>query len=170
MNTFKKTLNPFFILIFILLIALTRSFAQNEIRSFRGSKNAVYGEFIGNGAVYSLNYERLFYKKDFFSANLRFGGEYIPKTWFDDKNPTAIFILGVNELFGSGKHKLEIGMNLVPIIDDDTNNVPVAVSGNVGYRLQPQNNGLLFRIGAVPLLHTNKGLALIGGVSLGYAF
>lgn len=169
MNILKKTLTLSFF--FILLIGLGRLFAQNELKDYKGSKNAVYGELLGNGGIYSLNYERMFYKNGIFEAHLRIGGEYLPAGLISEKKPGMVFVLGVNELFGKSKHKFEAGINFSHVIGLDSEAGPIYfVSGNIGYRKQPEKSGFLFRVGAVPLINSAGALRLIGGVSFGYVF
>jgi len=55
----------FTIIILLKTTLLTQSFAQATQDSTCISKNTVYFELFGNGGYYSLNYDRILFKKNY---------------------------------------------------------------------------------------------------------
>ncbi|MEI6124576.1 MAG: hypothetical protein WCQ95_13210 [Bacteroidota bacterium] len=66
-----------------------------------GYKNYMYLELVGNGLVYSVNYERNVFQKGLASINARAGYGFTPNNY--------AFPVGVNVLLGKGTKKFEVG-------------------------------------------------------------
>lgn len=155
------------------------------------ARNGVYAEVLGNGMLYSCNYERLFTE----SFGVRIGASY-----FEPENvPIVTFPLMANYLIGSGSSKLELGLGICVLllpekvslsfmtaVDEQLKGNSVLGTATVGYRYQPADGGLVFRVGFTPLfgvfarekstsLYLEEyedvfGFRVLGGVSVGYAF
>ncbi len=169
----------------LLLISLTfcsLSYGQSD---FSGTtRNNVYVEILGNGGLYSVNYERIVVAH--FALRLGFGA-WKAADWFSDRKSAiiAVPVMG-NLLFGERKSKWELGAgflfghrNLTSISGNSkTGSSIFDLTGVIGYRYQPSSGGFLFRIGLTPFYALNseeiaypgKGLFLSGGVSIGYNF
>lgn len=128
---------------------------------------AVYVEALGNGLVYSLNYERAVAPRTW----LRLGAGWV--------GSGGAFPLTGSYLAGSAPHHFEIGAGPLLVVWPDfgdeaedlgsTDGTSLLGTGTIGYRYQPASGGLLFRIGATPVFST-EGLLVWGGVSIGFAF
>lgn len=134
------------------------------------SLNAVYVEALGVGGFYSLNYERRISE----IISLRGG--------FTAWNGLVGFPLMVNGLLGQDGDYFEIGVGLVPgytpisllssrsFIIRGTGNEVVYGTATLGYRYQPHDGGLLFRISFTPIFERHNTFMSWGGISAGYAF
>lgn len=158
--------------------------AQNDF-----AKNGLYLELIGNGGLYSINYER-FLASDF-SVRVGFGS-YSSETWWDslwsneETTITAVPILG-NFFYGNGNNRLELGAGVLLGTQKVKNSWVEERNGTstifnltavVGYRYQNPTGGFIFRAGVTPFIalkggedaFPGEGLTLSGGLSVGYAF
>ena len=140
------------------------------------AKSSIYGELLGSGFLYSLNYE-YFIKDD---LPIRIGVERI--AWSTNGEVNSIFggtisesvglgfpIITLSKLIGKGHHKLELGGGLtylkfveegskvypdhsvIPVLDIERD---LLLSGVVGYRYQLPywEKGFLFRFSYTPLI------------------
>lgn len=92
------------------------------------------------------------------------------------------FPLGLNYLIGGRRHAFEAGVSLSPYYlstDLHSPTAPNAMSQNgwgthgfldLGYRFQPLNNGLVFRVNWTPLVSAFVTVPGIFGISAGYGF
>lgn len=118
-------------------------------------RNAVYGEFLGNGLYYSINYERQFVLKDNERITVRIGLSDIT------------LVTEFNYLIGGKNNFFETGAGYTYFFSDPDNLVLI----RAGYRFQG-NKGLIFRI--APLWAFNTETDSFGGFwcgfSVGYNF
>ena len=168
----------------ILLIALgccmpvQNAQAQETTQSNSGdfARNSIFVELLGNGGLYTLNYDHKFF--DHVSA--RIGAEYISLTGSDTnvEDRVSIFLLPVmiNYLVGNGNSRLELGAGaILGGVDANVDNETVngigggSFTGTIGYRLQPRDGGFLFRIGFTPIV-SSLGFYPWAGLSLGATF
>jgi hypothetical protein len=160
-----------------------------QVKSERSARNAIYIELGGNGAWYSLNYER-FVMDD---AALRVGGMFMSlsasassggttstasASWF--AAPLMFSYLGV----GSENHKLELGAGATVMYfsGSGTNNFSssikasgfvMAPTATVGYRYVPTDGGFNFKAGFTPFLIAAAGQTQFfpwAGIAAGYGF
>lgn len=138
------------------------------------SKNSIFFELLGNGGLYSVNYERRF-KPDLYG---RIGFSSFKS--IDLLNPenkeriTTIPVL-ITYFTGQKMHHFEMGGGMLfGFITEDT---IIDLTAFFGYRYQTPGNGILIRIGFTPFLSLDKkanypdnGLSLSGGIALGYHF
>jgi hypothetical protein len=131
-------------------------------------RQAVYGEFGGRGIWYSLNYDCWYaVGRGGLGASVGGGGVFmfgVSVMWL----PVSAYYL-----VGSGRHHLELGAGVTPLLDVASNSVDAELSAlpgtaTIGYRYQPAR-GVLFRAGFTPMYTTNIFVPR-GGVSVGYAF
>jgi hypothetical protein len=162
------------ILILVVIFAAARpaAFAQP---SSGYTPNGVYFEFLGQGLLYSVNFDHRFAE----NIAVRAGFSHFTIGFISDVTITTIPLM-VEYLSGTGNHHLEIGVGAVPIYGRISGDFfgsgggtagawVVVATATVGYRYQPVREGLLFRIGLTPFF-MNVGALMFGGASIGYAF
>ena len=136
--------------------------------------NSIYLEALGNGGLYSVNYDRMFSE----DIGARIGFMYFAADWFAFFSDVELFLFPItlNYLVGSGKHKLEIGGG--PVIISGSTGIfgseqhsgsGVVGTATIGYRYQKSNGGFMWRIGFTPLFG-NGEFDPWGGISLGFSF
>ena len=149
------------------------------------SRNNAYLELLGNGGLFSINYERIVVEN--FALRLGFGA-FESGTLFGegDNSIVTVPILG-NFLIGKNKSKFEVGAGFLfgrkkftstLNSNDNTTSSIMDLTGVIGYRYQPSTAGFMFRVGLTPFYalkggddaYPSSGLFLSGGLSLGYSF
>lgn len=163
----------------------TLSYGQSDFSET--TRNNAYVEILGNGGIYSVNYERIVVEH--FALRLGFGVAKTVNLFFSDTNDKttiiAVPVLG-SLLFGERKSKLELGAGFLfghknvksASGNSKTGSAIFDLTGVVGYRYQPSSGGFLFRIGITPFYTLNggenaypqKGFFISGGLSIGYNF
>ncbi|MBK7103830.1 MAG: hypothetical protein IPH62_00900 [Ignavibacteriae bacterium] len=139
-------------------------------------RNNIYLELLGRGGLFSINYEKFITDK----SVLGIGLGYIPRSTFDDSfyKANQLFLLPIsyNYLFDiTNTSKIDFGAGLVlkfvgqRIEGVEKEKFAINPYGIIGYRYQPENEGILFRISFIPILDLNKLVPWIG-VSIGYCF
>jgi hypothetical protein len=137
--------------------------------------NSIYFEALGNGGLYSVNYDRLF--TDNFGGRL--GLMYLSEVdiFFVAAEDILIFPATLNYFIGE-KHKLELGAGVVFAsvsntrafgFKSDSDGSNIVGTATIGYRYQKPDGGFLFRVGFTPLFGS-EGIEPWGGISLGYSF
>lgn len=141
--------------IFVLLSAAAPAFAQEASPDARNS--AWYLELLGNGGLYSVNYERRVRPNQV----LRFGAAaWTSEDLFSDSETRIYsFPITTSYLAGSPKHKFEIGGGL--LLGHQKNEFGKkgffrALTGIIGYRYEA-DSGFLFRTGLTPFYGLTKG-------------
>lgn len=136
--------------------------------------NSIYFELLGNGGLYSINYDRLF------TENLggRIGFMYFSADdSIIDIDQLILVPIMLNYFVGEGNSKLELGAGIVMgsfktdfwglIIESSS---PAVIgTATAGYRYQSLDGGLLFRAGFTPLFVGERFITW-GGLSVGVAF
>ena len=139
------------------------------------SQNSIYLELLGSGLVYSINYERSI--NQFLSGRIGFMYDLLHLVIGDDEDEEDrlnMLPLMLNYMPGESKHKFEIGLGMafvftrgefddVGIFDSDTKLVGAAA---IGYRIQPESRGMLFRVSFTPFFG-DEGVLPWGGLSFG---
>jgi len=156
-----------------LTLILSSGFAQS---------NTIYFELLGNGLVYSLNYDRMV--TDNISVRAGYGGLTVSNSTVssgvivtEDIKITLIPVLA-NYLRGEGNHKLEIGGGIVLVSLDYTGNVAdvdfslaadgAIPTGNLGYRYQKSEGGFFFKASLCPFFAETMVTSV--GLGFGYSF
>ncbi len=145
--------------------------------------NVVFIELLGNGLVYSVNYERLLSGG---SIGLRAGVSfftYAVSNASGSGNLTlATFPFVASYYYGTVHHKLQLGLGATVLAlsasSDSTGakyegsgaGLGVAATAVIGYRYVRPAGGFTFGAGFTPLLRPSKGLLPWGGLSAGYSF
>ncbi|WP_293784685.1 hypothetical protein [uncultured Pedobacter sp.] len=143
-------------------------------------KNSIYAELLGNGGVYSINYDRIF--------QLSKKVKIVPRVGFSTLDEVLIFPLEANLLLSksnTSKNFFETGIGLTILkplngfsgqlltingydYNFDNKAVKTPVMIRVGFRHQKPTGGLMYRTGA--LLITGDETILTIGIGLGYTF
>ena len=160
-----------------------------QAKSERSAKNSVYVELGGNGALYSLNYERFvlddaairigaMFMSVSASATTSAGTSSASVSWF--AAPLMFSYLGI----GSPNHKLELGAGGVMMYFSGSgastfsatasaSGFVIAPTATVGYRYVPTDGGFNFKAGFTPFLIAAGGQTTFvpwGGIAAGYGF
>lgn len=137
-------------------------------------KHAIFGEFLGAGFIYTLNYDYRF-SEDIKGFGLNIGFGYVPTgSTHNGGNFMAIPVKG-NLLIGNQPHFVEVSAGLIYIggdasfLGDYSYDRSIGFSTGVKYRLQLKY-GLLFKIGFVSTRTKDFSASAWPGLSLGYAF
>jgi len=159
------------------LIALLFSFSSFGQAKFQRpvARNNIYLEMLGNGIIYSVNYEGALFRNPGFSIMARLGINVSPPFIV---NSDLNLLSGITILFGKSREFLELGfynLNLVAAGEHQTKNM---LTGNIGYRFQPfPSNSIIMRINFTPFYlperlgdPDNSAWIPYGGFSIGYAF
>lgn len=146
--------------------------------------NTIHFELLGNGLLYSINYDRLF------SHNFagRVGWMYFSgdATSDDPSDPKVTVTMNLVPITGSylggpGNHRLEVGGGpVLAFLSADVEDGVQGISASglativtiLGYRYQPMDGGFNFRIAFTPHIVINGDTPFLpwGGLSLGYTF
>lgn len=127
-----------------LLLSGSASFGQSQKDSLhkaaRFEKNGVFVEILGNGGVYSLNYERrIKIGKHYLCPSI--GYSYLLPL-FNSTNGRLLFVTGMGK-----KNKFEIGPGIIRLYEPE-GDVDVALCLNIGIRNE-NKNGFFFRVNAL---------------------
>lgn len=153
--------------------------AQEALSRHRGgdfARNSIFVEVLGNGLLYSLNYDH----KIFNHLSARLGGMYVGGLESEDvgEDISLLFVpVMANYLVGNGNSRLEIGAGITfghaggdwDGLGEVSGGGVTAFTSTIGYRLQPVDGGFLFRIGFTPTF-TSGGVVPLIGLSLGGTF
>jgi len=153
----------------LMFCAFTR--AQDTGKSIRNKetprKNSLYLEILGNGAVYSFNYDRLFPIKKPLALVIRVGGNEYHAS--DTEEKSYNFLGSVGLISGKSRHFVEGGLGYT-YFSDSPDRLTIF---SLGYRFQGRK-GLLVR--ATPMYINNSekgdtfGNGLWFGTSIGFSF
>lgn len=171
---FKNKIKPILFGLFLIINGIPgKTMAQDINKPARPdfSRNSVYLEILGQGGIYSLNYDRLF--SEYFGGRIGFSA-------FTSIFESSFLLVPItaNYLVGSKNHHLELGAGVVfGSIDfndseSDAKGSALIETATIGYRYQPKQDGFLFRIGFTPLIRLGSDGDFLpwGGLSVGYSF
>ena len=159
--------------IFFIAASVICSSVKAQVSGVLGSedqairKNSVYLEILGNGAVWSLNYDRIIYTKNKTSLFLRAGGNEYHGSFTDELSFNIIAAAGV--VNGGIKNYFEASMGFTYFSGSPDRLIVLAT----GYRFQGLK-GLCMRLTPMYIYNTEKGdvfgNSLWFGFSIGYSF
>jgi hypothetical protein len=153
-----------------LLVALASG--QPTLARHREMMNSVYFEYGGTAILYSLNYDRTFFKiGDWNSVGARVGFSWLP---FDKQvlDVEQVFVTPVtlNYICGKAPHYGELGLGVAArtFINPGIITTKLFPAFSIGYRARAKGSGMLFRADFTPVFF--NGFMPWFGVSLGRAF
>lgn len=143
-------------------------------QEIKAPKNSAYVEVFGSGGLYSINYERRI------NSNL-YGRLGVANWTIASETETTLTTIPVmiTYLWGEDKNHFEIsgGMLFGRKTEEDINHQILDLIAFIGYRYQPPDNGLVFRIGFTPFLsldneanYPDNNFYPSAGISIGYHF
>lgn len=148
------------------------------------SRNAVYFELLGNGGLFSFNFERMLTEN--LGLRVGYASWESPLLWQGGSPPDRYVTLPVtvSYLLGRGQRKLELGGGITlgqGSLDRNADRRDVtsrSLTAIVGYRSHPPGRGYLFRVGVTPFYswddeeeaYPDPGFTFSAGVSFGYRF
>nr|MBS0038422.1 hypothetical protein [Saprospiraceae bacterium] len=159
----KNTLIALFAL---LLIVFSTSPLEAEDRPpFDGAKSALFAELLGNGLLFTLNYDTRISNR----FGIRGGIGYIGS--LDGEGGILTIPINANFLLGNNGKYFEVGAGFTFVGGDffDTDN-RIATSLTFMYRSQPQDGGFMWRAGFAPLIIDKIVIPYYVGLGLGYSF
>jgi hypothetical protein len=152
-----------------ILIVLTSvsGFGQENVTHV--SQSAGYFEVLGQGILYSVNYDYRFRSHVSFRAG--FTAWSVPSGSHFDTRELIGFPLMLNYLSGKGNSHFELGLGILPTIKRDLgpNNPAILFTATLGYRFQPIDGGLVFRVGVTPVFTFDDFILPWVGLSIGVA-
>ena len=162
-----------FVMTALLALAASAGSAAAQDRVMPSAPNAVYVELLGNGLLYSLNYDRLL------TPNIAARVGVTGLAAASDSAAAGVFgtPLMVSYLFGRGNSHLETGVGVLLVaggvenvegFEDESFSGAIGTA-TIGYRYQRPGGGFVFRAGVTPFFNTN-GIGPWVGLSLGYGF
>ena len=135
----------------LLVVAAAPAYAQEVVPPARD--NAVYVELLGNGGLYSVNYERALTP----ALRVRVGaGAWTAESfWGGAETRMRTFPMMLQMVRGGGAHHLEAGIGVLPGYRDRERDAGesggfVSLIGLIGYRYQPPLRRFVFRAGFTP--------------------
>lgn len=180
--THKNILHFLCLVSTIACISVISAKAQDTTAFTPKALNTIYVEGLGNGGVYSLNYDRLL---DSHWA-VRIGVSYFEGRGTETFSSSMALPLSVSYLinFPTSPSHIELGIGLTPYRSyflyyetlSEFVNQFLIFTPMLGYRFQPQEGGFNFRILATPsfVLFEKKPILITtpiwGGISVGYTF
>ena len=152
--------------------------AQVNAGAPAAARNAVFFELLGNGGLFSFNFERML--TDRVAVRAGYARWNLEGILFDSGQYQSV-PMTASYLFGGGERKLELGGGVTigkgQFSDQSDNFSFSSLTAILGYRSQPEAGGYLFRAGLTPFYTLNdgdtypgQGFTLSVGVSFGYRF
>jgi hypothetical protein len=162
--------------VFIFLISIFLAFPWLVDAQTSEPNSAVFMEILGNGLVYSFNYDTRFSAKQD-GLGGRVGISYLAI----EGTSIATVPMVMNYLLGKNGKYFEMGIGATYVAAADRTNTnsrnnPINTADgwlgtmSFGYRSQPVDGGFLFRAGVTPLFGGGSFWPFYPQVSFGYAF
>ncbi len=143
--------------------------ASNASNTYEGTKNAFFIELLGNGLIFSANYDVRIANK----FGLRAGIGYVGSTE-GDGGVLTVPVMG-NFLLGKNGRYFEVGAGLtylsgsIGLFENDEFSSLVGTLSFM-YRRQPEEGGFMWKIGLTPFLAEGIFIPYWGGVGIGYCW
>jgi len=148
----------------LLLLVLTTNLGQAQSEQKRKS---LYFELAGSGGLGSINYEKLFFKKNKTELTWSAGLSIAP---IDKNNGFGIvFPLMIHSMIGKSAHKLEFGLGQGVTITTRGSFFTLTTAA-IGYRYQSESKNWFYRVTYTPLISylVDFQIQQWGGLSIGY--
>jgi len=166
-----------------MLAALTVAATPLRVSGQVESRDVVYAELLGNGGLFSINYER---RVSAVHMRVGFASWTIDDLFGIGQDRFTVVPVTVSHLVGSGSHHLESGGGVTLGVSEVTSGFGgsstsagfVSLTGIVGYRYQKPTGGFIFRAALTPfygfgregVAYPDRGFFPSLGISFGAAF
>ena len=160
----KKFLLGFFLCAMFVCTTKTEANAQ--------AKNAFYVELLGNGLLFSANYDFRFSETTSWGGRAGIG--YIGVSDGDDGGGIVTIPVMVNNLLGKDGKYFEVGAGFTYVAgtgelgDEELSDVVGTLSFK--YRRQPVDGGFMWHVGITPVFTENVFYPFWFGVGIGYSW
>jgi hypothetical protein len=167
MNKYKW----FFVVVSFVWCNILNAQDNDTYREPAGTNNW-FVEVFGSGLFYSLNYEKVLYRKEAVGWVARIGAAYNPSDYtmlnqvYVDGN-TFLFPFTTSILFGQRKERIELGLGFT-MMTQGFSDREIVPTGVVGFRIV-ETNKAYFRVNYTPLIINGKYTNWLG-ISLGRNF
>jgi hypothetical protein len=151
----------------------TAAMQQDTLDASQVKAKNVYLEVGGAGLAISANYDSRFGdQRDGWGYNIGVGG------FVSGGNKVVTVPFQLNFLIGDNSSMIEAGVGATFLHSTGDNKgktwefdniTGFVATGSIGYRYQPQQKGISFRVAFVPILY-DEGIIPAGGISVGYTF
>jgi hypothetical protein len=143
-------------------------------------RNTIFLDFSTKGAIYSINYDRIFNQRKSINLSGRIG--------FSILKDAIAFPVGINLFTGKGSSHVEFSLTFIPYIDhyksflskNDLSDKYIYVVPGLGYRFQKPNGGFFFMLTVSPTIfldppssnfwNMDPRLYFTGSLGLGLSF
>ena len=168
------------VMVSILLIISSSLVLGQENDSAFIAKNTFYIDFSTKGAIYSINYDRIFHKSDKITYSYRIG--------FSILNDYVALPIGINLLTGKENSHAEFSLSVMPYIDqyqtmfsdNDLSDKYIYITSAIGYRYQKPTGGFFFKAALSPMIildprssnfwKMDPEINAVGNLGFGYSF
>lgn len=164
-----------YIIITIFSIGIfTKNYAQFSTNKPSIRQSGVNAEYLGNGGIYSLNFESMTNRTTVRWTNFRVGISYLNDMYNGEGR--LIVPLEYDWLWGNGTSFFEAGIGATFVSNELSNPLKVI---RIGYRRMPPNGGFMFRAGICDLFLNSSSpkairslniISIMPAISIGYAF
>lgn len=151
----------------------TAAMQQDTLDASQVKAKNIYLEVGGAGLAISANYDARFgEQRDGWGYNIGVGG------FVSGGNKVVTVPFQLNFLIGDNSSMIEAGVGATFLHSTGDNKgktwefdkiTGFVATGSIGYRYQPQQKGISFRVAFVPILY-DEGIIPAGGISVGYTF
>lgn len=142
--------------------------SEKNMSSFDGSKNAFYAEILGNGLIFSANYDVRLINK--FGARVGLG--YVGGS---EGSVLTVPVMG-NILLGKNGKYFEVGAGVTflsgagDLFDLSEDKSTTLGTLSFMYRRQPEDGGFMWKIGITPFIASGVFVPYWAGLGLGYCW
>lgn len=136
----------------LLLLGITNSvYGQAKDTNYL-SRNTFYIDFSTKGAIYSVNYDRIFHESNKITYSYRIG--------FSILKDVIALPIGINLFTGKGNSHAEFSLSLMSYVDqyntmfsdNDLSDKYIYITPAIGYRYQKRNGGFFFKAALSPMI------------------
>ncbi|NJO92788.1 MAG: hypothetical protein HC831_30345 [Chloroflexia bacterium] len=169
-----------YLMILLIIFAYSENFYAQKKDSTFTARNTFYAGFTNEGAIYSINYDRIFSQNNKLAWSYRIGLSIL-------ENAIAMPI-GINLFTGKGNSHAEFSFTVIPYVDkyrsflssDDLSDKYIYLIPGIGYRFQKPKGGIFFKALVSPTVFLDPPssnfwkmdpkLKFLAHVGIGYSF
>lgn len=165
------------VLCLLLPLAVAGQTSELETREIPVMRRGYFVELLGNGLLYSVNYERVYRDHLSVRAGVMVGGASVTVNETGNSASVGMILAPImaSTLVGSGKHRLEFGAGLLGIAFfgsvepvGNISTLALGATARIGYLYLPDSPGTTFRFAYTPLLTGTFSHSI--GLAVGWMF